>query len=272
VSSMQANRREYLMCQPAYFDVSYSINPWMDVRKPVDTALAMTQWERLRDTFTGLGHQVHLLEPIEGLPDMVFSANGATVVDGRVLLARFRYPQRAGEVEAYVRWFATHGYADVRQAHAVNEGEGDFLVTGRNILAGTGFRTEPAAHPEARAYFGRPVIGLTLCDPYFYHLDTALAVLAENKIMYYPAAFTPASQKLLARLYPDAILATAEDAAAFGLNVVSDGEHVVLPQTAIGLIAQLRARGFEPIGVDVSELQKAGGAVKCCTLELRSAS
>lgn len=27
----------------------------------------------------------------------------------------------------------------------------------------------------------------------------------------------------------------------------------------------------DPIGVDLSELLKAGGSVKCCTLELRSA-
>jgi N-dimethylarginine dimethylaminohydrolase len=260
------------MCSPTYFDVNYSINPWMDVRKPVEPSLAVTQWERLRDIFSGLGHQVHQLEPIEGLPDMVFSANGATVVAGRVLLARFRHPQRAGEVAAYVRWFAEHGYTDVRQTEAVNEGEGDFLVAGKYILAGTGFRTEPAAHAEARACFSRPLVSLTLCDPYFYHLDTALAVLAEDEIMYYPGAFTPKSQQTLAELYPEAIRATSGDAAVFGLNAVSDGEHVVLPQTATGLMARLRERGYEPIGVDLSELQKAGGAVKCCTLELRGAS
>ena len=58
------------------------------------------------------------------------------------------------------------------------------------------------------------------------------------------------------------------DAEAFGLNAVSDGYHVVLPQTATGFIEQLRERGYHPIGVDMSELHKSGGAVKCCTLEL----
>jgi N-dimethylarginine dimethylaminohydrolase len=33
---------------------------------------------------------------------------------------------------------------------------------------------------------------------------------------------------------------------------------------------QLRDRGFNPIGVDMSELLKAGGSAKCCTLELRA--
>ena len=74
---------------------------------------------------------------------------------------------------------------------------------------------------------------------------------------------------MLRTLYPDAVIATAEDAAVFGLNAVSDGLHVLLPQAATGLAAQLAERGYEPIGVDLSELLKAGGSVKCCTLELR---
>lgn len=261
-------RREYLMCPPTYFTVNYSINPWMDVTKPVETSLALAQWERLKKVFTDLGHQVHLVEPVDGLPDMVFAANGATAVGGRAVLARFRYAQRAGEVDAYRRWFTEHGYGEVRQTEAVNEGEGDLLVAGERILAGTGFRTEPAAHREARELLGREVIPLTLCDPRFYHLDTALAVLTDDEIMYYPAAFTPYSQAVLRELYPDAIRATLADASAFGVNAVSDGRNVVLSQTAVGVLAQLRDRGYVPIGVDVSELRKAGGGVKCCALEL----
>jgi N-dimethylarginine dimethylaminohydrolase len=95
-------------------------------------------------------------------------------------------------------------------------------------------------------------------------------VLDDDEIMYYPAAFAPQSQAVLRALYPDAILAGDADAAVFGLNAVSDGRNVVLPQPATGLIAQLRARGFAVIGVDVSELGKAGGAVRCCTLDLRT--
>jgi len=115
------------------------------------------------------------------------------------------------------------------------------------------------------------VISLTLVDPNYYHLDTALTVLDGNTIAYYPAAFSPGSRAVLQRLYPDVITATEADAAVFGLNAVSDGYNVVLPHNATGLAAVLRNRGFNPIGVDLSELLKAGGSVKCCTMELRSA-
>ncbi|OXM50765.1 dimethylargininase [Amycolatopsis alba] len=260
--------RHYLMVSPAYFAVEYSINPWMDPGKPTDTKLAITQWEWLRDLYVELGHRVDLLDPVPGLPDMVYAANGATVVNGRALVARFRHRHRRPESAAHLKWFTEHGYPDVQQAKWDNEGEGDFLVAGSRILAGSGFRTDPRAHAEAAEFFGVPVVGLALTDPRYYHLDTALTVLDDDMIMYFPDAFTEGSRRRLKELYPDAVLASATDAAAFGLNAVSDGRHVILPQAATGVIAQLRERGFEPIGADLSELLKGGGSVKCCTLEL----
>ena len=87
--------------------------------------------------------------------------------------------------------------------------------------------------------------------------------------MYYPGAFSTGSREVLSRLYPDAIIATEADAACLGLNGVSDGRNVVLPIEATGLADQLGIRGYEPVMLDISELRKAGGGPKCCTLELR---
>jgi N-dimethylarginine dimethylaminohydrolase len=260
------------MCPPTHFQVTYSINPWMDPTKPVDLPLALVQWEDLLARYRSLGHTVELLDPRPGLPDMVFAANGATVVDGRVLGARFAYPERTDEAAAHLDWFRANGFEEVRVPDHVNEGEGDFAVTSSWILAGRGFRSSPLAHHEAQEFFGRPVIGLELVDPRYYHLDTALCVLdpGGEEIMYYPDAFSPGSRAVLRRLFPDALLATESDAAALGLNAVSDGRHVLLPQAAVGLFAPLRDRGFEPMGMDLSELLKGGGSVKCCTQELRS--
>ncbi|MFF0432474.1 dimethylargininase [Streptomyces sp. NPDC004327] len=268
-----ASPRRYLMCPPTHFKVTYSINPWMDPTKPVDLPLALAQWEDLRERYRSLGHTVELLEPVPGLPDMVFAANGATVVDGRVLGARFAHPERSDEAAAHLDWFRRNGYPDpdVRVPEHVNEGEGDFAVTSSWILAGRGFRSSPLALDEAQEFFGRPVIGLELVDPRYYHLDTALCVLddARDEIMYHPAAFSPGSRSVLERLFPDALRVEEEDAAVLGLNAVSDGRHVLLPQAAVGLFQPLRERGFEPLGMDLSELLKGGGSVKCCTQELR---
>ncbi|WP_406294853.1 dimethylargininase [Embleya sp. NBC_00888] len=265
-----ARSRRFLMCRPTYFDVTYSINPWMDPSVPTSADTGLAQWKQLHDAYVALGHDVALIEPVPGLPDMVFAANGATVIDGKVLVARFRHTQRADEAPAYLDWFRTAGWAQVHQAEYINEGEGDFLYTGSEILAGCGFRSDLRAHDEAREFFGIPVVGLTLVDPRFYHLDTALAVLGPGEIMYYPEAFAPDSQRLLAERFPDAVLADEPTAAVFGLNALSDGRHVLMPERAVELAgSQLRERGFVPIGIDLTELLKAGGNAKCCTLELR---
>lgn len=263
-----ARPRRFLMCPPTYFDVTYSINPWMEPDKPTSTDLAVVQWERLRARFLELGHQVEEIDPIPGLPDMVFAANGATVINGRVLGARFRFRERAAEGPAYMAWFRDRGY-EVQKALWTNEGGGDYLPTASRILAGTGFRTDERSHAEAAAFFGAPVQTLRLVDPRYYHLDTALAVLDGDEIMYYPPAFDRESRAALSRLYPDALLADDQDAATFGLNAVSDGRHVLLSGQATHLIEQLSRRGFVPIGVDLSELMKSGGGARCATLELR---
>ncbi|WP_197374406.1 dimethylargininase [Mycolicibacterium baixiangningiae] len=261
--------RYYVMTPPTFFAVEYAINPWMDPTTTVDTHRALDQWEALRRTYKELGHTVELVEPVAGLPDMVYAANGGVLVEGHAVVARFAYPQRAAESDAYAEWMSRHGYTPVRTDH-VNEGQGDILVAGRLLLAGYGFRTDIRAHEEIAAALDMPVVSLRLVDPRFYHLDTALAVLDDRTVAFYPPAFDAPSCDRLRALYPDAIEVADADAHAFGLNAVSDGLHVVLPAAATGFAAQLRAAGFDPIGVELSELLKGGGSVKCCTLEVHS--
>ena len=261
------------MCPPEFFTVEYAINPWMDTTAPVDGELATKQWQRLRETLVGLGHAVHVLAPEPGLPDMVYAANGAFSVDGVVYGARFRYPQRTAEAAAHRAWYeSTPGWRFVAPEQT-NEGEGDFAyvpgVLGGLVLAGHGFRTEPAAHAEAAEALGRPVVSLRLVDPRFYHLDTALAVLDDFTVAYYPGAFSESSQRILSQLFPSAVIADLDDALAFGLNFVSDGRHVVLSGEATGMATKLEAAGYVPVPVELSELKKGGGSVKCCVAELR---
>jgi N-dimethylarginine dimethylaminohydrolase len=261
-------KRTVLMCRPNYFTVVYRINPWMDPRLPTDTALAVSQWEVLYRTYLDLGFDVHLIDPIDGLPDMVYSANGGFVIDNIAYGASFTYPERQPEGPAYMDWFEANGF-DVRVPENVNEGEGDFLLVGNRILAGTGFRSASNSHEEIAEIFGREVVTLKLINPSFYHLDTAVAVLDDTNIAYLESAFDDESLAKLRALFPDAILATEDDAAVLGLNSYSDGYNVVIASRAKDFERQLRERGYNPIGVDLSELLLGGGGVKCCTLELR---
>ncbi|MGM1017800.1 MAG: dimethylargininase [Actinomycetota bacterium] len=276
-----AHHRRYLMCRPSHFTVSYKINPWMEPANPTDTAKAVAQWQTLHDLYLELGHEVELIEPLADFPDMVYTANGGFLVDGVAYAPKFRFVERAGEAPAFTEWFRQNGYTTV-VPEEVNEGEGDFLLVGDIILAGTGFRSTGDSHREVGEVLGREVVSLTLTDPRFYHLDTALTVLdpvqgVENggperaNIAYLPGAFDDASRAILEERFPDAILVSDEDGAVFGLNSASDGYNVIISPRAKGFETQLRERGYNPIMVDLSELLLGGGGIKCCTLELRAA-
>ena len=268
-----ATPRHYLMCPPEHFTVSYAINPWMVAGCAVDRTKARAQWDELRAAYERLGHRVDVVAPVPGLPDMVFAANGGLVVGGRGVSARFRHAERTGEEQPYHDALTRLGVRDVRRPAHVSEGEGDFLVAGgpdsRLVLAGTGFRTTPEAHAEVARALDAEVVPLELVDPRFYHLDTALTVLAEDAVAVYPEAFSAAALAEVHRRFATVVVVAEQDALVLGLNAVSDGRSVVLEAAATTYAAQLRALGFEPVGVDMSELRKAGGAVKCCTRELR---
>ena len=272
-----AQHRRYLMCRPEHFTVSYSINPWMEPSRPTDTAKAVRQWQALHDAYVALGHEVELIDPVPGLPDMVYTANGGFIVDGRALGVRFRVDERRGEERPFMDWFAAHGF-EVVEPVEVQEGEGDFLLVGDTILAGTGFRSVGDSHRELGRVFEREVVSLRLVDPRFYHLDTAITVLdpvegpggvERANIAYLPSAFDDGSRRILAERYPDAIQVSDADGAVFGLNAASDGLHVFVSPRAADFAAQLEERGYVPVPIDLSELLLGGGGIKCCTLELR---
>ncbi|MDT3331691.1 N-dimethylarginine dimethylaminohydrolase [Microbacterium sp. KSW-18] len=272
-----AQHRRYLMCRPEHFTVSYSINPWMEPSRPTDTAKAVRQWQALHDAYVALGHEVELIDPVPGLPDMVYTANGGFIVGGRALGVRFRVDERRGEERPFMDWFAAHGF-EVVEPVEVQEGEGDFLLVGDTILAGTGFRSVGDSHRELGRVFEREVVSLRLVDPRFYHLDTAITVLdpvegpggvERANIAYLPSAFDDESRRILAERYPDAIQVSDADGAVFGLNAASDGLHVFVSPRATAFAAQLEERGYIPVPIDLSELLLGGGGIKCCTLELR---
>lgn len=274
VPQRTATKRGYLMCRPEYFTVAYQINPWMNPDEPTDTALAVRQWEKLRATYLELGHSVDLLEPVPGLVDMVFTANGCFTIGETAYVASFAYPQRQAEAESFRAWFRSRGF-DTREPGSIQEGEGDFAYVGGVILAGSGFRSTAGSHAELKRAFGREVLSLTLVDPRFYHLDVALTVLdseatsGAGRIAYLPSAFEKESRTLLAERFPDSILVTEEEAGILALNSVSDGRNVVVAAGADDYIRQLCEHGYTPVPVDLSELLKGGGGIKCCTQELR---
>lgn len=268
---MPANNKTILMCAPKYFDIEYEINPWMDTDNQVDTKLAGKQWQKLYEIYTEkLGWDVQLIEPVKGLPDMVFTANGGLVYKDKVVLPRFRQPDRQPETEKFEAWFKAAGYQDIWLPKYDFEGEGDALFWNDILLAGYPWRSDKPSHKEVSEFLGAKTLSLQLVDPKFYHLDTALTVISQDTVSVYPGAFSPDSLNSLRELVPNVIEASQEDAMAYGLNAMSDGKSIVISDRASGLINEYKKQGLNIYPTPISEFQKSGGGVKCLTLDLSS--
>lgn len=263
--------KQILMCKPDYFDIEYEINPWMHLNNPVNIELAKNQWSQLYDDYKNkLNWDVRLIDPIEHLPDMVFTANGGLVIDGKVALPTFRSPERQPETEIFKKWFESQGFNEFFISKHDFEGEGDALSWNDHIFIGYPWRSDKASHNEIGTFFNRKVVSLQLADARFYHLDTCLTPVDNETIAIWNKAFTKESLSLIHELVPNVIEATDEDALAYGLNAMSDGNNVVLSDRASGLIEKYKSMNKNVFPVPISEFQKSGGGVKCLTLELRN--
>ncbi len=262
--------KRILMTPADYFGIEYEINAWMHEENQVDNAVARDQWQKVYDIYTNqLGWEVALAKPVPHLPDMVFATDCCLMLDGKILLSNFRHPERQPETAHFEEWFTANGYTGMHQAKHRFEGGGDNLVCGDKILAGYGYRSDQEAAGELRTFFGREVISLHIIDPFFYHLDTSLAVLSNDTVAFYPGAIDEDSQKRLRAAIPNVIEATLEEAQGFGLNAVSDGHTIITSNESESLLQKYRTAGFATIGTPILEFRKSGGGVKCMTLELR---
>lgn len=262
--------RRYLMASPDHVAMEYAINPWMDADGAFDPERAIAQWGDLRRALRRLGHRVDVLPAAPGLPDLVFAANGAFVLGDRAFLSRFAHPERRGEETVHRGWHVRAGHR-ITQARAACEGEGDLLTVGDVVLAGTGFRTELAAHDELRAWTDREVVTLELVDERYYHLDTALGVVGDDLVVWHPPALSPEAAEEVERRYPDAIVVDEHDAALLGCNLLGDERTAIVPAGVDRLAHDLAARGRRVVAVDLSELRRLGGGPKCCVAELHPA-
>ncbi|MBJ7411344.1 MAG: amidinotransferase [Phenylobacterium sp.] len=278
------DRPTFLMTDPACFDVSYRINPWMDPKgwTPALAAAALAGSAALRAALLAAGAHVETIEAVKGLPDLVFPANAAVVLDGKVLLARFRYPERQGEepiLRSVFQRLKTRGLVreivDLPEG-LFHEGAGDAIwdADRRLFWCGHGPRSSRAAIPVIRKTFGHETVALELATEQFYHLDTCFCPLAGGMVLYYPAAFTPDSLAAIRARVPEAqrIEATAEEAAAFCVNAVNLGERIVMAKAPDSLRAKLQDRGYALTEVDLSPFILSGGASYCMTLRLDRAS
>ena len=268
--------KHFLMCEPRFFEVRYVINPWMEGNLGrVDRGLARQQWGNLHGIVAKRA-SVNLVEPVAGLPDMVFTANAGLVhkkEDGRkdVIVSSYLHAERQPEAKFFERFFSAQGYSVLHfQQDTIFEGAGDALFDSQSRLwIGSGIRSDPHALDEIVGLLNVEACGLELVDPRWYHLDTAFCPLPAGQAIAYKKAFTERSVAALEHIFGKNILWISDtDATNFACNAISIDRSVILHRASAGLKSVLEQRGLEVIEADVSEFLKAGGACKCLTLEI----
>lgn len=257
-----------LMCPPDYYGIEYEINPWMHRDQPSDSALAREQWQALYELLRSLNADVKLLNPVPGLPDLVFTANAGLIWHETVFLASFRHPARQGETPVDREWFAANGFTPRDLPEGMNfEGAGDALFCGDTLYAGYMIRSDARAMHWLAAEMGCRVIPLQLVDGRFYHLDTCFCPLDPQTVLYYPGAFDGYALRSLAQI-PRLIPVVEDEAARFACNAVVVDRHVVLNTGCPRLEEALSEAGFTPHATPLDEFLKSGGSAKCLTLRL----
>lgn len=262
------DRPTILMCPPDYYGIEYEINPWMSRSIPSDAKRSREQWQALHDLLVQLQADVRLMEPVQGLPDLVFTANAGLVWHDAVFLSSFRHAARQGETPVDAAWFSANGFRTVDvPAGTYFEGAGDALFCGDTLYAGYLVRSDAASMQWLGAQMGCRVIPLQLVDGRFYHLDTCFCPLDHQTAIYFPGAFDDYARRALSQV--SRLIAVDEDEAArFACNAVVVGRDVVLNAGCPKLEAALQAEGFTTHATELGEFLKSGGSAKCLTLRL----
>ena len=260
--------RRYLMVRPSHFRIDYAINPYMDVHAQPDPVRAREQWLGLVQALRDAGADVDVLEQREDSPDMVYAMNLGLVLDDRVVMSHMRYAERRLESLTAEPWFAGHGFRPTtvgRDGVGAHLEAGDAFAFGDALVVGYGPRTEELALKHLATELDVRVRGLRITHPGMYHLDLAFCPLDGTRAMVCPDAFDDASAAAVLALVPDPLVLTEAEALTFCANSVVVGSTVLMPACPARVRAGLEAWGFEVVVLEMGELHKGGGSVRCLT-------
>ena len=267
--TVKLNGPTILMCPTDYYGIEYEINPWMSRSRQSDPDRSRSQWQALRTLIESLGVEIRLMDPVDGLPDLVFTANAGLVSRNRMFLPRFRHQPRQPETAVDDVCFQSMGFETITLPAGCHfEGAGDALFCGDTLFAGYLIRSDASAMQWVAAEIGCRVIPLQLVDDYYYHLDTCFCPISPTTAIYFPAAFDNYAQQALREHVPELIEVCADEARRFACNAVVVGQNVVLNTGCPQLESDLQAHRFTTQATELDEFIKAGGSAKCLTLRL----
>lgn len=301
---MSQINKTVLMTGAEYFDDGDAINFLMDSSIPIDVEAAIAEHATIQSALESAGIIVHKFLAPPNLQDAVYTANWALVRNGKALMSRL--PNTRSPEEAYALQAVKGAGLEVLILPDEVErfsGQGDALACGDIIFTQSPYRTTTAAHKYLKDWlgfeqvislktkparslrgYGPPIINKVTGwpDSPTYDIDLAIAILKwpqedhggkkgqKGLIAWCPEVFRRASRKIMRDLDSvDKIEVSRKEAMhAYALNMVSTGETVIMNAGAPLFAAELEARGLKVITLDLPELRKGGGSIRCSTLTL----
>lgn len=229
-------------------------------REPIDLGLANTQHNDYVQALRALNVEVIELPFEATLPDSVFVEDTVLLFDELAVMTRPGAQSRRGEVASIEAAF--HAYREII-ARIFEPGTldgGDVLQIGKRVFVGLSQRSNQAAIEQLSACltpFGYQVIAVPMQD--CLHLKSSVTALSDDTVLINPDWVDVGYFKD----YRQICVANTEPHAA---NVVRVYGAILMPSNFPETQALIQAAGFVVHTVDVSELQKAEGAVTCCSV------
>lgn len=233
-------------------------------RSPIDVERAEHQHREYRLALESRGCRVIALPAEHNLPDAVFVEDVALVLDEIAVCTRPGAASRRAEVASVAHELARHRPLRAIESPGTLDG-GDVLQIGRTIYVGQSARTNAAGIQQLREF----VCSASLGGPGYtvqpvpirgcLHLKSAVTEVADGIVLMNPA-WVDASMFAAFRCIE---VDPAEPHAANALRV---GDSVIYPANYPLTRHRLEQAAIIVTTVDLSELQKAEGAVTCCCL------
>ncbi len=228
-------------------------------REAIDLPLARRQHLAYQQALAQAGCRVIVLPPEDAMPDAVFVEDVALVLDEVAIMTRPGAESRRGEGRAVAEALASHRRLLAIDAPGTLDG-GDVMRVGRTLYVGQSARSNAAAVAQLRtqvAAFGHAVESVPMRG--CLHLKSAVTMVADGILLINRDWVDPAAFAGFRLIDVDA----DEPHAANALRI---GDTLIYPSCFPRTQARLQAAGIKVHALDVSELQKAEGAVTCCSL------
>ncbi|MEM1411475.1 MAG: arginine deiminase-related protein [Pseudomonadota bacterium] len=278
--------RGVLMVMPEQFFVEHETaadNVYVDTKHSADAGLAARQAESLAQLIENVGVPVQRFPGRQELPDGVFSNNVFATVPGKLVIGAMYHPvrQEEGEREDIRQWFAEAQGREITvldRATCVAELTGALIIDrARNVgLCGMSHRVDDAG---ARAMHEALDLDLTYqfdLTPDEYHTNVVLSVLAGRACVAVPDSFAdPKVADVLEAAFPGrCLLLTREEKLAFAGNCIAltDRDLFMSARAEAALRPESRRAltdwGFRIHAPDLSQLELAGGSLRCMVTEI----